>query len=152
MNSHAKTHIVEAVIDVCQHDDTFTCTYSLRAFDAEGHVFHSAFETLPCPTAHTSDEARLALLIGVFKRLTVRLKDDCAPYLLRITQSSRNVDGWLSRSWNRKAPNVVAHMGEIDALRARFPEVETVLLPRERLAIHLSLADPLLKGGDARRA
>ncbi|MCC6976519.1 MAG: hypothetical protein IT322_21120 [Anaerolineae bacterium] len=141
-------HTVELVIDAADsaHEETFEGMYGLRALDGKGTLL---YDTLTSSKAqvHTSDGARMQMLITALERLTARLKTEQADYRLRIFQSSKNVEGWLAHSWKRNVPEVQRLTGRIDALFQRFPDVEWVKMPRAQLAAKLA---GMGKGGAAR--
>ncbi|MBE7511481.1 MAG: hypothetical protein HS103_01515 [Anaerolineales bacterium] len=142
-------HTVELIIDAGDrpNDLTFEGVYGLRALDEMGDLLYDATASSPADV-HTSDAARMQMLIMALERLTARLQTDQAPYCLRVFQSSKNVEGWCAKSWRRNVPEVQRLTARIETLLQRFPNVEWVKMPRAQVASKLSKIE---KGGAARR-
>jgi len=133
-----RTHTVEILITVTQTEDKlsdepqFIGEYVLRAFDADGTLIREAREQIPLEIA-TSDCARLVTLAAALKRLHGKLEGDSAWYTLRIVQSSKNVDGWLSKGWKRNVESVRKLTAIVDVLLKLFPQCEFVQVSRAEL-------------------
>ena len=120
--------------------------YGLRALDGKGERLYDAL-TSSKAAVHTSDGARMQMLITALERLTARLKTEGADYRLKVFQSSKNVEGWLAHGWKRNVPEVQRLTARIDVLLQRFPDVIWVKLPRAQVAAKL---EKIGKGGTAR--
>ncbi|MBE2195502.1 MAG: hypothetical protein IAE83_15115 [Anaerolinea sp.] len=142
-------HTVELVIDAADNaqEETFEGVYGLRALDGKGERLYDALASSKA-AVHTSDGARMQMLITALERLTARLKEEQAEYRLRIFQSSKNVEGWLVHGWKRNVPEVQRLTARIDALIRRFPDVEWVKMPRAQIAAKLA---GIGKGGTVRQ-
>lgn len=142
-------HTVELIIDAGDrpNDLAFEGVYGLRALDEMGDLLYDATASSTADV-HTSDAARMQMLILALERLTARLKTDHAPYRLRIFQSSKNVEGWCIKGWRRNVPEVQRVTAKIDALLKRFPNVAWIKMPRAQVVSKLS---KIGKGGAARR-
>ncbi|MCC7209141.1 MAG: hypothetical protein IT323_17650 [Anaerolineae bacterium] len=141
-------HTVELIIDAGNrpNDLTFEGVYGLRALDSKGDLLYDATASSTVDV-HTSDAARMQMLIMALERLTARLKTDQAPYCLCIFQSSKNVEGWLAHGWKRNVPEVQRLTAKIDALLKRFPNLAWVKMPHAQVVSKLS---KIGKGGAAR--
>ncbi|MCC6976434.1 MAG: DNA-processing protein DprA [Anaerolineae bacterium] len=141
-------HTVEVVVDASDsaHEETFEGVYGLRALDGKGTLLYDALNAGKA-AVHTSDGARMQMLITALERLTARLKMEGAEYRLKVFQSSKNVEGWLVHGWKRNVPEVQRLTARIDTLLQRFPDVVWVKLPRAQVTAKL---DKIGKGGAAR--
>lgn len=142
-------HTVELVVDAGENTDApmFEGVYGLRALGSKGEPLYDAIAS-GTADVHTSDAARMLMLITALERLTAHLKTDRAPYRLRVIQPSKNVEGWLVRGWKRNVPEVQRLTARIDALLQRFPDMGWVKMPRAQVASKLS---KMGKGGTLRR-
>ncbi len=136
-----KTDIVEVLISVEQDYSglTFTGAYVLRAFAGNGSLRYETSATVPELRVSTSDYARLITLAAALQRLHDKLCGSKAWYMLRVVQSSKNVDGWLAHGWKRKAVHVKELAGRVDRLLTPFPEREFIKLPRELLSARFQI-------------
>ncbi len=142
-------HTVELVIDASDsaQEETFEGVYGLRALDGKGERLYDAL-TSSKAAVHTSDGARMQMLITALERLTARLKRDQADYCLKVFQSSKNIEGWCAKGWRRNVPEVQRLTARIDTLLQRFPDVEWVKMPRAQIASKLA---GMGKGGTVRQ-
>ena len=53
--------------------------------------------------------------------------------MLRVIQSSKNVDGWLDKGWKRNTERVRELASAVDVLLKPFPRREFIKLSREAL-------------------
>jgi hypothetical protein len=132
-------HTVEIIVDASEPVELgkFTGQFGLRALDGMGTLLYDLRGEVVADV-HTSDGARMHTLAGALERLTARLKSECAAYSIRIYQCSKNIDGWMARSWKRNVPEVQRLTTALDELLVRFPNVEWVKESRTGVNARLS--------------
>jgi hypothetical protein len=142
-------HTVELVVDAAEQaaDETFEAVYGLRALDGRGSLLYDAARSDKVDV-HTADAAQMQMLITALERLTARLKGNQAPYRLRVFQSSKYVEGWCAKGWQRPVSEVQRFSTKIDALLKHFPDVAWVKMPHAQVQSKLN---GIGKGGAARR-
>ncbi len=131
------TALVEVFLDTTASEDAHQGNYGFRALDGAGHLLYQKQAALPTIPATSADDAKMRLLAHALEHLNGRVKGNQAAYTLRIVQSSRNVEGWLSRGWKRNAASVVQMASALDSLLKRFPQVEWVKQPRTQVTAAL---------------
>jgi hypothetical protein len=123
--------VVELVVSALPGEDGMHGTLGLRALDGNGKVLYETREALLFPDIAVPDYAKL--------RLKDRLRGgESAAYTLRIVQSSKLVEGWLSHGWKRNAETAAQLAGAADVLLRAFPQQEWVKMPKAQVTALLA--------------
>lgn len=142
-NKETKQHpspvVVEVVVDAAPGTESaMQGIFGLRALDGMGKVMYQAAQTFTDLDVSTPDYAKIQVMLAALERLNQHLNGETATYTLRIIQSSKNVEGWLGKSWKRNADTVKKLAGKADKLLKSFPDVEWIKMPRAQVLSCLS--------------